>query len=415
MTDIRKEPPSKEQMEEYWRRARECKSIEDILAKDGPLSYLFKGTVETMLKEEMTDHLGYEHNDARAKNTDNSRNGSYSKKVKTDAGSIELQIPRDRHGEFEPKVLPKNKTTTSDLEKKIISMYAKGMTTTDIASHLSDMYLGAEVSSTFISQTTQKILSLAKEWQARQLDKVYPVVFFDAIHYKVREDGKVVSKAVYVALAINMEGRREVLGFYIGQAESSKFWLQVFTDLSNRGVEDILIACVDGLKGLPEAIGSIFPKTEVQLCIVHQIRNSLRYVGSNNQKAFAKDLKLVYQASSEELAKEQLKNLDLKWGKQYPAVINSWNNNWENLATFFQYSPAIRKVIYTTNVIEGFHRQLRKVTKNRGLFPHDDSLFKLLYLATMEASKKWTMSRQGWAEMIGQLAIHFEGRVPLGI
>lgn len=415
MTDLRKETPSKEQMEEYWRRAKSCQSVEEILAKDGPLSFLFKNTIENMLQEEMTEHLGYEHNDARAKKTDNSRNGFSTKKLKSESGEVEVKVPRDRKAEFSPKVLPKNKTRTTELENKIISMYAKGMTTTDIATHLSDMYLGSEVSPTFISQVTQKVLTLAKEWQARELDRVYPVVFFDAIHYKVREDGKVVSKAVYVCLAINLEGKREVLGFYIGEAESSKFWLQVFTDLSNRGVQDILISCVDGLKGLPDAIESIFPKTEIQLCIVHQIRNSLKYVGSQNQKEFAGDLKSVYKASSEEMAKEELKKLDEKWGQKYPAVIKSWENNWDNLATFFQYSEPIRKMIYTTNIIEGFHRQLRKVTKNRGLFPHDDSLQKLLYLATMEASKKWTSCRQGWAEMIGQLSIHFEGRVPLDL
>lgn len=392
---------------------KSCKSVEEISAKNGPLSHIFKDSIEMMLKQEMTEHLGYEHNDARSKNTDNSRNGSYSKSLKSDSGKIEIEIPRDRNGEFEPKILPKNKTKTSELEKKIISMYAKGMTTTDIAEHVSDMYLGADVSATFISQVTEKVLPLAKEWQARMLDKVYPVVFFDAIHYKVREDGKVVSKAVYVALAINLEGRREVLGFYVGEAESSKFWMQVFTDLSNRGVADILIACVDGLKGLPDAINTVFPKTEVQLCVVHQIRNSLKYVGSLNQKEFAKDLKSIYKATTEDIAKEELKNLDKKWGEKYPVVIRSWQNNWDNLATFFQYSAPIRKMIYTTNIIEGFHRQLRKVTKTRGLFPHNDSLFKLLYLATIGASKKWNMPRQGWAEMIGQLAIHFDGRVDL--
>ncbi len=415
MVDLRKEPPSKEQMAEYWRRARQCGSVEEILAKDGPLSFLFKDAIETMLKEEMTDHLGYEHNDARAKKTDNSRNGHYSKKLKTESGEVSIEVPRDRKGEFTPKALPKYKTKTSDLEKKIISMYAKGMTTTDIAEHLSDLYLGAEVSPTFISQTTEKILSLSKEWQARQLDEVYPIVFFDGIRYKAKVEGKVVARTVYVALAINLEGKREVLGFYVGDSESSKFWMQVFTDISNRGVKDILIACVDGLKGLPEAISSIFPKTEIQLCIVHQIRNSLKYVGSNNQKEFAGDLKTVYQATSEEIALEKLKELDEKWGRKYPVVIKSWRSNWENLATFFKYSPPIRKMIYTTNIIEGFHRQLRKVTKNRGHFPSDDALSKLLYLAVMEASKKWTMKKQGWAEMIGQLSIHFDGRVPLGL
>ena len=415
MTDLRKESPSKEQMEEYWRKARECSSVEEILSKNGPLAFLFKDTVETMLKEEMTDHLGYGHNDARAKNTENSRNGHYSKKLKTDDGEVEIQVPRDRKGEFSPKVLPKYKTKTSGLEKRIIGMYAKGMTTTDIASELSEIYMGVDVSPTFISQVTEKILTLAKEWQSRQLDEVYPVIFFDAIHYKVREEGRVITKAVYVALAINLEGKREILGFYIGESESSKFWLQLFTDLSCRGVKDILIASVDGLKGLPDAIKSVFPKANIQLCVVHQIRNSLRYVAHKNKKEFASDLKLIYKASSEEAARSALEELDKKWGKKYPIVIKSWRKNWENLATFFEYSPEIRKMIYTTNIIEGFHRQLRKVSKNRGVFPNDDSLLKLLYLATMDASKKWTMPKHGWPEMISQLAIHFEGRISLAL
>mgnify|MGYP000503440633 CR=1 FL=1 len=415
MTDQKPEIPlpSKEMLEEFYRRGMQCKTVEEMTAKDGPMSFLFKDMIQTLLQAEMTEHLGYESNNARSKKTDNSRNGTYKKNLKTENGILELDIPRDRKGEFEPKVVPKYKTKTTDLERKIIGMYAKGMTTTDISAHLSDLYLGADVSPTFISQVTDKILPLAKEWQSRMLDKVYPVIFFDAIHYKVREDGKVVSKAVYVALAINLEGKREVLGFYIGHAESSKFWLQVFTELQNRGVEDILIACVDGLTGLPEAIKNIFPKTEIQLCIVHQIRNSLKYVGSTNQKEFAKDLKLIYTATSEDQAKIELSNLKNKWGEKYPIVLRSWENNWGNLANFFQYTAPIRKMIYTTNIIEGFHRQLRKVTKNRGLFPTDDSLFKLLYLAMTEASKKWNMPRQGWAEIIGQLAIHFEGRVPL--
>jgi len=404
-----------QRMKEAYNMLGSCTKIEDISAPGGPLSHIFKDTIEAMLKAEMTEHLGYEHNDARAKNTDNARNGTYSKSVKTENGVVEVNVPRDRKGEFAPKVLPVNKTKTTNLEKRIISMYAKGMTTTDISDHISELYLDDDVSATFISQVTAKILPLSKEWQARALDKVYPVVFFDAIHYKVREDGRIVSKAVYVALAINMEGIREVLGFYIGESESSKFWMQVFTDLSNRGVDDILIACFDGLKGMPEAIATIFPKTEIQLCIVHQIRNSIKYVGSLDQKEFIKDLKTVYKATSEEIAKEALNELDNKWGKKYPIVIRSWENNWDNLTSFFQYSAPIRKMIYTTNIIEGFNRQLRKVTKNKGLFPNDDSLRKILYLAMTEASKKWTMPRQGWAEMIGQLAIHFEGRVPLGL
>lgn len=411
--------PTEEQftqrMKEAYGMLGSCATIEDISAPGGPLSHIFKDTIEAMLKAEMTEHLGYEHNDARFKNTENARNGTYSKKIKTENGIVQVKVPRDRDGEFSPKILPVNKTKTTNLEKRIISMYAKGMTTTDISEHISELYLDADVSATFISQVTSKILPLSTEWQSRMLEKVYPVVFFDAIHYKVREDSKIVSKAVYVALAINMEGRRDVLGFYIGESESSKFWMQVFSDLQNRGVNDILIACFDGLKGMPEAIASIFPKTEIQLCIVHQIRNSIKYVGSLDQKEFMKDLKCVYKATTEEIAKKALNELDEKWGKKYPIVIRSWENNWENLASFFQYSAPIRKMIYTTNIIEGFNRQLRKVTKNKGLFPNDDSLRKILYLAMTEASKKWTMSRQGWAEIIGQLAIHFEGRVPLSL
>lgn len=405
--------PSKEMLNEFYKQGMKCKSIEEMMAKDGPMNFLFKDMIQALLKAEMTEHLGYEASDAQAKITDNSRNGTFKKNLKTATGIIEIEVPRDRKGEFDPKIVPKYQTKTSDLERKIISMYAKGMTTSDISEHISDLYLGSEVSATFISQVTNKVLPLAKEWQARGLDKVYPVIFFDAIHYKVREDGKVVSKAVYVAMGINLEGKRDVLGFYVGDAESSKFWLQVFTDISNRGVEDILISCVDGLKGLPDAIKTIFPRTEIQLCIVHQIRNSFKYVGSNNVKEFSKDLRPIYTAASEELAKLELTNLKNKWGDKYPIVIRSWENNWDNLATFFQYTAPIRKMIYTTNIIEGFNRQLRKVTKNRGVFPTDDSLFKLLYLATTEAEKKWNMPRQGWAEMIGQLAIHFEGRVPL--
>ena len=417
--------PTEEQFSKRMREAYSmlgsCDTIEDISGPGGPLSHMFKDTIEAMLKAEMTQHLGYDHNDARARKasrTTNARNGKYTKKIKTDCnGVVEIDVPRDRDGEFIPKILPINKTKTSKLEKNIISMYARGMSTTDIAEHISDIYfdLDEDISATFVSQVTAKVLPLAKEWQARTLDKVYPVVFFDAIHYKVREDGKVVSKAVYIAMAINIEGKREILGFYIGEAESSKFWMQVFTDLQNRGVDDILIGCFDGLKGMPEAISSIFPKTEIQLCIVHQIRNSIKYVGSLDQKEFAKDLKSIYKATSEEIGRESLRELDKKWGKKYPIVIKSWENNWDNLSSFFQYSAPIRKMIYTTNIIEGFNRQLRKVTKSKGLFPNNDSLRKILYLAMIQAEKKWNMSRHGWAEMIGQLAIHFEGRVPIDL
>jgi transposase-like protein len=266
-----------------------------------------------------------------------------------------------------------------------------------------------------ISNVTNKIMEEVTLWQGRPLDELYPIIFFDAIHYKIKDNAKIINKAAYVCLGINKTGFKEVLGIYIGENESSTFWLSVLTDLQNRGVKDILIACVDGLKGFPEAIKNIFPKTEIQVCIVHQIRNSLRYVGSQYQRAFLKDLKEVYKANTEELAKQNLAKLKETWGGKYPMVIKSWENNWENLSTYFKYSPPIRKIIYTTNIVEGYHRQLRKVTKNRSLFPSDQALLKIMYLATIDASKKWTSIKQGWAEIVGQLAIHFEGRLNLEI
>jgi putative transposase len=394
---------------------RKMKNIDDMFAENGPLQIMFKSTIEQLLKEEMKQHLGYEYNDARNKNTDNSRNGHYKKTIKTGGGKIEVEVPRDRDGSFEPVVLPKGKTTTSNLEDQIISMYARGMTTTDIASHLKHLYLGVDVSPSFISSVSNKIITLAKEWESRPLEKLYPVIYLDAIHFKVRDNGKIVCKAAYICLGLKIDGTKDVLGIYIGENESSKFWLSVLTDLNNRGVEDILIACIDGLKGFPEAIKSIFPKTEIQLCIIHQIRNSLKYSGSKHQKEFMSDLKLVYKADTKDIAETKLLELSEKWGAKYPVVINSWNNNWDNLSEFYKYTAPIRKMIYTTNIIEGFNRQLRKVTKNRSVFPNNDSLTKLLYLATINASEKWTVPRQGWAEAISQLAIHFEGRLDLGL
>jgi transposase-like protein len=277
------------------------------------------------------------------------------------------------------------------------------------------MYLGVEISPTLISNVTDKILEQVTQWQARPLAELYPIIFFDAIHFKVRDEGKVVAKAAYTCLGIGVDGRKDILGIYIGESESATFWLSVLTDLSNRGVKDLLIACVDGLKGFPEAIKTIFPKTEIQSCIVHQIRNSLRYVGSKYQKEFLGDLKLVYQAATLELAENGLKKLESKWGERYPLVTSSWQRNWERLSAYFKYTPAIRKMIYTTNIVEGYHRQLRKVTNIRSVFPSDKALIKLMYLATLDAQKKWNMPKQGWAETIGQLAIHFEGRIVLNL
>lgn len=289
------------------------------------------------------------------------------------------------------------------------------MTTREISSHLEEIYSGIEISPSLISKITDKILASAKEWQSRPLSDVYPIVFFDAIHFKVKKDAKIVSKAAYVCLGIDSNGMKDILGIYIGENESSSFWLSVLTDLQNRGINEFLIASVDGLKGFPEAIKSIFPKTEIQTCIVHQIRNSLKYVASKYQKEFLFDLKPVYQATTEELALENLSLLEEKWGKQYPVVINSWKNNWETLSTYFKYSEPIRKMIYTTNIIENVHRQMRKVTKNRSIFPTDDSLFKLLYLVSKDISKKWTTPKWNWGQVISQLSIHFEGRVTLDL
>ena len=390
-------------------------SMDDLFEEGGALQLMLKNTMETMLKGELEDHLGYPHGDSNKKKTSNSRNGSYKKSVKTSTGKLDLDIPRDRDGTFDPKVVPKFSGINSKIEEQIISMYAKGMTTRDIKDHVKKVYFGLDISPTAISTITEKVLGVAKEWQARPLEEMYPVIFFDAIHYKVRLNGKIVSKAAYTCLGIDLNGMKDVLGIYVGENESSTFWLSVLTDLQNRGVKDILIACVDGLKGFPDAIGTIFPKTEVQTCIVHQIRNSLKYVGSKHQKEFMKDLKLVYQAATEEQAEKNLNSLSEKWGDRYPIVINSWKTNWPTLSTYFKYSHPIRKIIYTTNIVENLHRQMRKVTKNRAVFPTDDSLFKLLFLAVRDVTEKWSASKWNWGQIIAQLSIHFEGRVKLDL
>jgi transposase-like protein len=327
---------------------------------------------------------------------------------------MELNIPRDRNGEFEPVVVQKYQTACSELDQKIIAMYAKGMSTRDIKAQLEDIY-GIDVSASTISAITDKVMSAASDWQNRVLDKVYPIIYLDALYYKVRDDGKIVSKAAYVCLGINTEGYKDILGIWIGESEGAKFWLTVCNDLKNRGIDDILIACMDGLKGLPEAIKTVFPDVTIQNCIIHQIRNSVKYVASKDQKEFMKDLKLVYKASSEEIATQELENLDNKWGKKYPVVINSWYANWENLSTYFKYPPGIRRIIYTTNTLEGFNRQLRKVTKTKSVFPTDDALRKSLFLATMDIMKKWSMPVANWGSTITQFAMMFEGRLDLGL
>jgi putative transposase len=375
-----------------------------LLGKEGILTPLIKNLTEAALEGELDSHLGQQI-------TANRRNGKSRKTIKSLNGNFELQTPRDRDGSFSPQLVKKHQTTLNDeIEQKIIAMYGLGMSYQDISGHLQEIY-GLEVSTGTLSAITDKIIQTVKEWQARPLASIYPIVWLDAIHYKVRENGKVISKAVYTILGVNLEGRKEVLGLYLSEHEGANFWLQVLTDLSNRGIKDILIACVDGLKGFPEAIEAIFPNTEVQLCVVHQIRNSLKYVGSNNQKEFMVDLKRVYKAINKDLAASELDILADKWNDKYPIVIKSWQNNWERLSQYFKYPTDIRRIIYTTNTIEAVHRQFRKLTKTKGAFPNQDSLLKLLYMGIQNASKKWTMPIQNWSLTISQLAIFFEGRL----
>jgi transposase-like protein len=367
--------------------------------------------LEGSLDGEMDEELGYSKYDFRNKETDNSRNGYNPKTLHTSYGDMELDVPRDRNGEFEPKIVKKYQNTlTQDMEEKIISMYAKGMTTGDIESHMQELY-GVDISDSTISRITDKILPIVKEWQERPLEEIYAVVFMDAIHFHVRSEGRIVKKAVYIAVGIDMSGRKDVLGMYVGENESAKFWLSIMNGLKNRGVRDILIACVDGLSGFPQAIEAVFPETEIQQCIIHQIRNTTKFVSYKDIKPLMVDLKRVYAAPTEDIALSELDLFDGKWGGKYPKIAKSWRDNWANLSTYFKYPEAVRRLIYTTNAIEGFNRQLRKVTKSKTVFPTDDSLLKMLYLATMDITKKWTGHRQDWGQIHSQLEIFFEERL----
>ena len=375
-----------------------------ITGKDGVLTPLIKKLTEAALEGELESHLAEDV-------VPNRKNGKTSKTVKSTAGPFELDTPRDRAGTFEPQLVKKHQTSVSDeIEAKILSMYGLGMSYRDIATQVEDLY-GIKVSTATLSAITDKIIAEVREWQQRPLESLYPFVWLDAIHYKVKDNGRYKSKAVYTVLAVNLEGKKEILGLYLSESEGANFWLSVLTDLKNRGVEDILIASVDGLTGFPDAISTIYPKTEVQLCIVHQVRNSLKYVDSKNQKAFMVDLKRVYRATSKDAAEQALDELEARWGDLYPIVIKSWRTKWENLSAYFKYPPDIRRVIYTTNSIEAVHRQFRKLTKTKGGFPNEDSLMKLLYLGVQNASKKWTMPIQSWNITLSQLAIFFEGRL----
>lgn len=383
------------------------KALQDgqaLTGKDGILTPLIKQLTEAALAAELDSHLAQ---DIAA----NRKNGSSRKTLKTPTGAFELTTPRDRNGTFEPQLVKKHQTTLSDeIERKIIRMFALGMSYKDISQEIEDLY-AFSVSSATISAVTDKVIPELKQWQQRPLEAVYPFVWLDAIHYKIREDGRYQSKAVYTVLALNLEGKKEILGLYLSENEGANFWLSVLTDLQNRGLNDILIACVDGLTGFPEAINSIYPDTEVQLCVIHQIRNSIKYVASKHHKAFMADLKPVYRAVSKEAAETALDELEEKWVQQYPVVIQSWRRKWDNLSHYFRYPATIRKVMYTTNAIESVHRQFRKLTKTKGAFPNENSLLKLLYLGLMNAQEKWTMPIQSWNLTLSQLAIYFEGRL----
>lgn len=383
-------------------------SGQPITGKDGILAPLVKQLTEAALEAELDSHLA----DSVAANR---RNGKSRKTVKSSHGTFELQTPRDRAGTFEPKLVAKHQRTVSDeIETKILSMYGIGTSYSDIASQVEEMY-GVSVSTATISAVTDKLIDEVKAWQGRALEPLYPFVWLDAIHYKVRDKGRYQSKAVYTVLAVNMDGKKEVLGLYLSESEGANFWLSVLTDLHNRGVEDILIASVDGLTGFPEAIATIYPQTEVQLCIVHQIRNSLRYVASKNHKAFMVDLKRVYRAASLGEAELALDDLETNWGDKYPAVIKSWRSKWTNLSAYFKYPHDIKRIIYTTNSIEAVHRQFRKLTKTKGGFPNETSLLKLLYMGVTNASKRWTMPIPNWSLTVSQLSIFFEGRLDAAI
>jgi transposase-like protein len=385
---------------------------EQITGQNGLIQQLTKRIVETAMNAEMTDHLGYEKHEKTIDPNGNSRNGKSSKKVITNNGEVEIEIPRDRNGEFEPQLIKKHQKRFDLFDDNIISMYARGMTTRDIQGHLEEIY-GIEVSPDLVSKVTNEILKDVQEWQARPLDPIYPIIYFDAIVVKGRTDGRVSNKSVYTAIGINLEGKKEVLGLWISETEGAKFWLGIINEIKNRGVEDIFIACIDGLKGFPEAINAVFPQTRIQLCIVHMIRNSTKYVSWKERKAICTDLKNIYGAPSEKVALEALDEFTKKWDHRYPMISKSWRSNWENLNEFFAYPMDIRKAIYTTNAIESLNASLRKVTQKRSAFPTDEAIYKVLYLALTKAEKKWTMPIRDWGSAMNQFAVYFGERVPL--
>ncbi len=385
-------------------------SGKNLFGEDGALAPLLKNVLDKALQAEMENPLNESE-----RSSGNKRNGLKTKTVKSSLGNFELEVPQDRNSNFEPEIVKKRQTVLADqLADKIIGLYGLGMSYRDISSHIKEMY-DTEVSHSVLSQITDRIIPEIKQWQNRPLESMYCIVWLDAMHYKVKVDGRIKSKALYNVLGVNKNGYKEVLGIYLSESEGANFWLSVLTDLNNRGLQDILIACTDNLKGFSEAILSVFPKTEIQKCVIHQIRNSLKYIASKDKKDFMKDLKEVYRADTKDLAEEALKALEEKWVQKYPLVIESWKNNWEELSTYFQYTKPIRKLIYTTNTVEGYHRQVRKVTKTKGAFPTDMALLKIVYLATMNIQKKWKAPLHNWSLTIQQLYIKFGNRIPLDL
>src|SRR5262245_29608223 len=390
---------------------KEYRKPEDLIGENGLLKQLTKQLLERAMSAELTEHVGYEKHDPAGYKSGNSRNGTSDKTIKGSFGRVPIKVPRDRNGSFEPKIIEKHQTRFTGFDENIISLYARGMTTREIQQHLEEIY-HVEVSPALISNVTEEVIDEVRAWQNRQLDEVYPIIYLDAIQFKIRDGGHIKNKAVYLAIGINLKGFKEVLGLWIAQTEGAKFWLQVVTELKNRGVRDIFIACVDGLKGFPEAIETVFPKTEVQLCIVHLVRHSLNYVGWKQRKQVAADLRLIYTAATADEAEQRLNEFAGKWDEKFPLISKSWRTNWPRVIPFFAHPPEIRKIIYTTNPIESLNMSLRKVTKTRGSFPNDEAATKLLYLALRNISKKWTQKVYDWESALNRFAIIYEDRLP---
>lgn len=401
---------SEEQISNFTTALRSAKGLDDLIGKDGIFKSLLGQSIEGLLQAEMDDHLGYDKHSPKGNNSGNSRNGYKKKTLKSEHGELEIKVPQDRNGSFSPTIIPKHSRRLGALEDAVISLYSKGVSTRDIQEHIQDIY-GSSLSATQISMITDKVHVMVEEWQNRPLKSCYPILFMDAVHFKVKEDGHYEMKAAYNCFAIDPDGNREILGIWIGSAESARFWASVLTDLKNRGVEEVLIACVDGLTGFDNAIEAVFPQTIIQKCVVHQIRNAFKHLALKDRKPFMADLKEVYNADTINLAELNLEKLKDKWGKRYKAVIESWERNWHFLTPFFQFSKPIRKIMYTTNSIENLHRQFRKVTKSKNVFPSDKALMKSLYLAQDNLTSKWTGRVSGWVSMRAELIIHFGERL----